>query len=558
MVKIIDIRTFTSLAADNADRRVVLSKTGGAEERFAPDFSRHEDKNWSDQELAEFYRVIDIFAKYGLTIVTDSGLTDEMDPWFVYCNDQGEVFAHFCKIDGLYFLDSPKFSSPITAFNLRDLVDRFSEEHLKNNERLKNLKENVVVLHPSILFTSLILALYVASDSGTSSARADTPAMPDADGLIGLNLNWQMPKINAEVALPETSTHKTTQKSEPDHKLDKIKSPLKFNLADHEFNISLSAIAGLAAILASSIFDRTNEAVLHSEDAPEQTAQQTKQRDDRSSSKSSDQASDVKEAHNFKRANEKSLIDETVEASKETPITFKYAFNTNEKALQSENNLASDLSIITKKVAAPSIAIDETSHGVSQEFLTRPSAVALNATKDKASSSEEAAHSEVGFLKNGLRPLTSKSDNVAIVNVSDISDFGAHLFNSGVRPISNINSFNSSMAAEFKPFSDLSLRIFENDAEKLAQSYNFSDPGAASSKLPIFNELVTALIDFVLSKGDKITIVNTPREIIFVDNTALNSTGEYVTARSWVTKDSGVISLIGFSKDFMSFDLLKV
>ena len=65
------------------------------------------------------------------------------------------------------------------------------------------------------------------------------------------------------------------------------------------------------------------------------------------------------------------------------------------------------------------------------------------------------------------------------------------------------------------------------------------------------------MIDFVLTKGDRITIVNLPMEVIFVDNTALSTATELVTARSWVTKDGGVISMVGFLKDISDYKVLQ-
>ena len=58
---------------------------------------------WTNQELAEFYRVSDIMAQAGLEVDSESGLSDEGDPWFVYVrSDTGDVIAHFAIIDGTF------------------------------------------------------------------------------------------------------------------------------------------------------------------------------------------------------------------------------------------------------------------------------------------------------------------------------------------------------------------------------------------------------------------------------------------------------------------------
>jgi hypothetical protein len=84
-----------------------------------------------------------------------------------------------------------------------------------------------------------------------------------------------------------------------------------------------------------------------------------------------------------------------------------------------------------------------------------------------------------------------------------------------------------------------------------------ASPNTASSNLQAYNDQVRLLIDYVLAKGDQITIVNLPKEVIFVDNTALGTASDMVTARSWVTKDGGVISMVGFLKDISDFKVLQ-
>jgi len=41
--------------------------------------------DWSAQDVAEFYRVEAILVQSGLRVTSARGLTDEGDPWFVFC-----------------------------------------------------------------------------------------------------------------------------------------------------------------------------------------------------------------------------------------------------------------------------------------------------------------------------------------------------------------------------------------------------------------------------------------------------------------------------------------
>ena len=70
-------------------------------------FRASERGDWNQRELAEFYRVEDALTKSGVAISTDRGLTDEGEPWFVFCRqDDEEVIVHFARIGGEYVVAS--------------------------------------------------------------------------------------------------------------------------------------------------------------------------------------------------------------------------------------------------------------------------------------------------------------------------------------------------------------------------------------------------------------------------------------------------------------------
>ena len=83
--------------------------------RVAPD--------WSAQDIAEFYRVEAILVQSGLRITSTRGLTDEGDPWFVFCRaDDDEVIIHFARIDGRYVISSPAYCGNAAGYDFRALV----------------------------------------------------------------------------------------------------------------------------------------------------------------------------------------------------------------------------------------------------------------------------------------------------------------------------------------------------------------------------------------------------------------------------------------------------
>ena len=80
-------------------------------------------RDWTQQETAEFYRVESALIQAGVQLESDRGVSDEGDPWFIFCRaDNGEVFIHFARIDGYYVVDGVAFESPARGRDFGDLI----------------------------------------------------------------------------------------------------------------------------------------------------------------------------------------------------------------------------------------------------------------------------------------------------------------------------------------------------------------------------------------------------------------------------------------------------
>jgi hypothetical protein len=81
---------------------------------------------WSEQELAHFRRAVNLLWDAGLSIETDNGLTDEDEPWFVFCDaHSGEAIAHFAKISAKFVVWTPFFTGAITWRVVTNLIEHF-------------------------------------------------------------------------------------------------------------------------------------------------------------------------------------------------------------------------------------------------------------------------------------------------------------------------------------------------------------------------------------------------------------------------------------------------
>lgn len=111
--------------------------------------------DWSQQDIAEFYRVESALIQAGFDLHTDRGLSDEGDPWFIFCRaDSGEVFIHFARIDGEYVVDAGASGQAIRGTNFTALVRDIIEKQPLIQARSRSSKN--VFLHPAALLIALV------------------------------------------------------------------------------------------------------------------------------------------------------------------------------------------------------------------------------------------------------------------------------------------------------------------------------------------------------------------------------------------------------------------
>ena len=132
-----------------------------------------QSKDWSNQELADLFRVKRLLNAAGVASHTDRGVTDEGDPWFLFCDAADKVFIHLCRIDGIYVLDSPNIKTPLSGYDFNGLIEQFTERQISGSNkglgppdhRVVSLERNgKVFMHPSTMLTALIWTLFIASD----------------------------------------------------------------------------------------------------------------------------------------------------------------------------------------------------------------------------------------------------------------------------------------------------------------------------------------------------------------------------------------------------------
>jgi hypothetical protein len=92
---------------------------------------RARNQDWSKHEQALLHRAVGLLREAGHSIETDAGVTDEGDPWFVFCDaESGDVIAHFARIGGTYLVCAPALNGALQGRNFAVLIERFLQRRL--------------------------------------------------------------------------------------------------------------------------------------------------------------------------------------------------------------------------------------------------------------------------------------------------------------------------------------------------------------------------------------------------------------------------------------------
>lgn len=153
--------------------------------------------DWSQQELAEFYRVEAASVQAGLRLSLERGLSDEGDPWLVFCREDGDVFLHFARIDGAYVICSDMIDRPLVGPDFRALL----AELVRLNPSVLPLPRSgahgarsgaQIMMHPAALLAAIVATTClfasmneaVASELDGGSAEAPLSGLTQSSELV--------------------------------------------------------------------------------------------------------------------------------------------------------------------------------------------------------------------------------------------------------------------------------------------------------------------------------------------------------------------------------------
>ncbi len=77
---------------------------------------------WSNEDLTHIQRIHGALSSLRIPFDCGGGITDEGDPWFSFCEADGEVIMHLALIDDVYHLFAPTMTAPLSGASLTEVT----------------------------------------------------------------------------------------------------------------------------------------------------------------------------------------------------------------------------------------------------------------------------------------------------------------------------------------------------------------------------------------------------------------------------------------------------
>lgn len=507
--------------------------------------------DWTNQELADLYRVKRLLDAAGVPNNLDRGLTDEGDPWLVFVGPDGEVFIHLCRLDALYILDSPNIPTPLRGADFNELIQAFTNRALPHtgqqadgtDTRLIRLERGgKVYLHPSALLAALIWTLFLSAEDivllapnedqtvrglqdiealsvHSSNQNADShPELASDDDTIKLN----------ELQNAETADHDPRHTAGHEAFLrDSATSGL--TLTQNSYGMGLSTIAIAFGFMAEQAV-RSEKHVVSDEiltndlhDASEGDLGSLVVADDTATTLPAAERADTIEIASSASGDESAPEDNTpgnsLNASEAVAETKAFS-----KGLQAPETKAVKVSLWVDTSYDEDLPKEvDTTAG------TSPSEQHEAASIDTSTAEALPALMTLSTLKTTLQPTGLQSYALGDTVVQASFD---------------LNS------TTLKTFALLDGPTGQNlTVDSLIDLSISSAPEFRS-----FDDSARAFMDFILDKSDSVEMISSETELILIDSSAFEQGHTYVL--SWMLDDGGIISMIGLRSEFQDFDLI--
>ncbi len=523
----------------NEDGAVSL---GGLARTSLPGLFPDPKKDWSNQELANLFRVRQLLSAANVPVETDRGVTDEGDPWFVFCQPSGEVFIHLCRIDGLYILDSPNVLRPLRGADFNELIADFTNQAIPARASGDDPERRVirlerggkVRLHPSAMLAALIWTLFLASEELVLLASEETEA--DLDSL--LDLDRLLPVDGTQTLLMDVDVDSFSagfDHTGKDASSETVFGPIdtaghsafrdssqQQGLAVHSnaFALGLSTIAIAMGFMSETVLLDNQRKVLEG-------------LKELGLSKYGEDAQDSADNGMMGDPADSTMLTMLAEFIGQYDLQSKIkisASQSDNQAIQLDENLAhltadviDDAAIFKAKAPTPATARDKAEASEKDESIVKTDAKDGTALSFALEIDSHGLKNETGSLPEFLSKISPSWEPL-------MAEF--KLGQTTIKASFDINEFDGSAIFE----------LIDTTATERATSVRE------------FDALALRLIEFLEAKDGDIGFIELKNEVIMIDRTAV--TGGRTEYIQWEATDGRTISFIGLAADFEQFDMI--
>jgi len=496
-------------------------------------------QDWSNQELASLYRAQRLLNLTGISFGVDRGLSDENDPWFVFLDEADQVFAHFCRIDETYYLDSAAQSGCIVASSLEALVESFARrnEMLKKSAPQQDEPSQVVefnsavrrkvLMHPGVSLAALVWSAYVLSDGLVLPLWKQSDDGSELDSRDG-----QAQNLDQSSLLPELSfaAHFAEKEQSSVYTSDILHTSDPREAHANNYN----AVFGPGGAYALNIFGFGLTAMSVSYGiykwalptsllAPMQEIFQT-----------------------ASGAENTDVLDGTfgdlagfIQGLSGALIVINAQIRDTVKSADPVSSLTDEAQGLLDTLKTVILSLQETARTVEMTEIDVSTPLIAEATyaliDDKAVVEEPVQDSD------GLRYVTLSEQN----------------FFHKIFEFDTIDLGSLSLLSDLFPSEDGSLtEILRTEEQVTTVSPSVEDVPMGKS-FSLFDESAYDFITYLMMKDQDPQRSSYNNEIVLIDMTAFDGSGGDVYARSWLFEDGSVLSTVGLKSDFEAFGLLS-
>lgn len=542
---VLDLSTLTDGAADFSTGMVDRSSGGLShlpnQTAVTPD--------WANQEIASFMRAHRLLAIAGLSLETERGVTDEGDPWFVFVNQDGDVFAHFARIGEVYILDSIIQQEITTARSLDELISAFAEtttpvdtaDHTSTSATVVPfiaLRESKVRLHPGATLAALIWTIYIQSGElavPSFSAALDVTATSKADEVTTLP---SQTRASPSEELATSTSEDNSADLKGTEKDTHTQTPSSAQVAA-TFTTVQTVGMGLSAIAISNgmYFWVSGETLLEQATLASQlVAEVIKDISD----EETEQLADLSELDSV-LSTVRAAIEDSSEAMAlaQSPIqdipTVDLASMPAIVANAVENGKVGNA--IKAKDVQGDVAFSEEMDGELIKFRD------IQANRPEEIETSQIRSTPVDIEKKYILQELDEVEHFSLTSDA---------FSNIATQLSDLPFFTQMLSGSFQAVvaSEGSQTVPASGPDTL------NDASETAPRFSIFNDDAHNFIVFLMSKGDETKRSDYDNEVVLFDFDAIDSQTDAIYARSWSFEDGSVISAVGLKSDFAAFDLV--